>query len=465
MRSLLIRIFLSFWLIIAITIGTAALAGYWYAERLRDEFESFDLGDTMLEASAALETGGRDALVSWLRDYTHSSTPTVFVLDDSWHDLLGRDLPRFVYRDLERHRRFEGRPWRDHRHNDDDEPANLRRARPHAQLLGPDGTTYTFVVSRVPPRSSAWSPERARLLLLGLAVIISTIVSFLLARALTRPVTKLRDATVALANGNLDVRVAESVGGRSDELGLLARDFDTKADKLQRSARQQSELSRNISHELRSPLARMRVALELARRQSGELSEFDRIDEEAERLDKLIGQILSYTRLDSSTRAEAETVDLGDLVQEVVENVNFECRSEGINGITVRASIESTPTIDGHRFALSSAVENVLRNAVRHSPAGAEVNVTLRQSADAAVIEILDQGPGVEQEELARLFDAFFRTRRAAEDGRDRGTGLGLAIAQRAVRMHNGDIEATNAAEGGLLVTLTVPLNSCAEKV
>jgi two-component system OmpR family sensor kinase len=453
MHSLLIRIFLSFWLIIAITIGTAALTGYWYAERIREQIENFDLGDTMLEASDALENSGRDGLREWLGDYTENSSVTVFVLNDDRHDLLGRDVPRYVYRDLERHRRHANDNDNRSGHGD---PSNLRRARPHAQLLGPDGKTYTFVVSRVSAQPGDLSPERARGFLLVLALLVSAVVSYLLAQAMTRPVRKLRAATVSLADGKLDIRVASSLGKRRDELGLLAKDFDVMADKLQRAANQQTELSRNISHELRSPLARMRVALELARRQSGESPEFDRIDDEARRLDSLIGQILSYTRLD--TTPLLAPLDLADLLQEVVENVNYECRSDGVNGVVVKAKIECSPTVSGDHSAIASAVENVLRNAVRHSPPGQAVALTLRQSDSEAVIEVLDQGQGVDEDALPYLFDAFYRTPRSVKDQDNRGTGLGLAIAKRAVAINDGSIEATNAADGGLQVTIHLPL-------
>jgi two-component system sensor histidine kinase CpxA len=297
----------------------------------------------------------------------------------------------------------------------------------------------------------------ARQLMLLLAIAVSAFVSWLLARAITRPVTKLRHATVSLAEGDLDARVAESVGSRRDELGLLARDFDLMADNLQRTARQQTELSRNISHELRSPLARMRVALELARRQSGDLAEFERIDSEAERLDSLIGQILSYTRLDTSVPQKTEMFDLADLIQEVVENVNFECRSEGIDGVSVQAHADVATPVAGDRYAMASAVENVLRNAVRHSPSDAVVSITLRQEAAAVVIEIVDQGPGVDENELPHLFDAFFRTSQSTADAGNHGTGLGLAIAKRAVKLNGGEIVAESADGAGLRVKIVLP--------
>src|SRR5690606_21752619 len=210
-------------------------------------------------------------------------------------------------------------------------------------LVTENGETYTLLLSRPHRAHGYWEGAPAGSLLLVLALIVSGIVSFLLARAISSPVRQLRHATVAMAEGNMGSRVSPSVGRRSDELGMLARDFDTMAEKLERAAAQQTELSRNISHELRSPLARLRVAMELAKRKAGELPEFDRIDDETERLDDLIGQILSYTRMESGSQNEPAPIDLSDLVQEVAENVNFECRAGGYEGISVETKLEAAP--------------------------------------------------------------------------------------------------------------------------
>jgi len=271
-RSLLLRIFLSFWLIIVVTISTAGVAGFLYAERMRDAIESFDIGDSMLDASVALESGGREGLKSWIKGNPTSRAITIFILDERGHDILDRQVPFGLMRVFRR--------FREHRRPhqfDDRDPRNLRRSRPHPQLVGADGSVYTFLVS---------------------------------------PVRKLRHATVALAGGDLDVRVAESVGKRRDELGMLGRDFDSMAENLQRAATRQIELSRNISHELRSPLARMRVAVELAKQKHGDMPEFERLDSEAERLDALIGQILSYTKLDASPDTDPEPIELADLIND-----------------------------------------------------------------------------------------------------------------------------------------------------
>jgi two-component system sensor histidine kinase CpxA len=449
-RSLLIRIFLSFWLIIGITIGVAALSGYFYAERLRDAFESFDYEETMLEASAALEANGRQGLVQWLKDSPLTSDLTIYVVDEDMQDILGRPLPLRVKRQLHRHeRRMRGHDIDEH------VPHNLRRPRPFSQLISANGEVYTLDVTSIHYPPTMWKGISQRTLLLILALIVSGAISYLLARAMANPIRKLRDATVSLADGNLDVRVGASIGKRRDELGMLARDFDSMADKLARAAAQQTELSQNISHELRSPLARMRVALELARRQSGDMPEFERINAEAERLDNLIGQILSYTRMNSSPRVESARVELADLIGEVVENVNYECKSDGIDGVSVLATYDASPSLQGYADALISAIENILRNAVRHSPPDGKVHVRLSKQDMTAKIEVRDEGQGVDDSDLPRIFEPFYRTK----DASDVGTGLGLAIADRAIRLNGGSLIATNSKEGGLQIDISLPVS------
>ena len=447
MRSLLIRIFLSFWLIIAITIGIAAVAGFYYSERSRVAFENFEHGDTILEASVALDKNGRDGLVQWLKNLPGTRNITIYVLDEKRRDILDRRIPGYIARMVSRHRHHLPPPgMRPH------DPRNLRRARPLSQLVSADGQVYTLIVSPT-PHPPYWGHVPVSSLLFVVALIVSGIVSYLLARAIANPIRKLRDATVSLADGKLDVRVGTSVGKRRDELGMLARDFDSMADKLARAAAQQTELSQNISHELRSPLARMRVALELAKRKAGDLSEFDRINAEAERLDKLIGQILHYTRLDSNPQKEPVQINVRDLITEVVDNVNYECKSDGIDGVSVEASFDASPTMHGYPDALISAVENILRNAVRHSPPNGAVNIRLSQEGATAKIEILDQGKGVDDADLPRLFEPFYRTKEAP----DTGTGLGLAIAARAIRLNGGKVSAHNITDSGLRVLIKLP--------
>jgi signal transduction histidine kinase len=453
MRSLLLKIFLSFWLIIVLTFATAGVAGFLYAERMRDAIESFEIGGALPEASAALEAGGREGLADWVKDKQSARAVSLFVLDEHGRDILGRRVPFGLARAFRRHREhMPMHPFADR------DPRNLRRPRPHPQLVAADGSVYAFFVLPTRASHSIWATADARWLVFLIALVVSGIVSYFLAAAISRPVRKLRDATVTLAGGDLAIRVDESVGKRNDELGMLGRDFDSMAENLQRAATRQAELSRNISHELRSPLARMRVAIEMAKQNNGDMPEFERLDREAERLDGLIGQILSYTKLDASPDRDPEPIEIADLVHEVVENVNYECKAQGIDGISVAAQIDASPNMRGHAEAMRSAIENVVRNAVHHSPPESEVTVHLTRDDVSALIEVRDKGPGVDDDELDKLFEPFFQTRTSLQSKDDRGSGLGLAIAERAVSVNSGTIKAENHPEGGLLVRLVLPL-------
>ena len=451
MRTLFLRFLVGFWLTIGITVGSAALGGFWYSERMREAIDNFDPGDAILDAGTALEADGRAGLVRWLENYPLSLTVNLFVVDDHAKDIRGRRLPHAVQRVFHRHRDH----FQSHR-NDDQVPGNVRRARHLPLLVSASGDTYTFIVapSFLPGRLASHSDTRIIIILL--AIVVSGLVSYVLARAVSGPVQKLRDATVALADGNLAVRVADSVSKRRDEIGSLGRDFDSMATKLQGAVERQTELSRNISHELRSPLARMRVAIELARRNGGDLPEFARLDNETERLDELIGQILKFTQLDAERSDLPESIDVADVVNEVVENVNYECKSDEFQGVTVSANIKATPMVNGHRDALVSAIENATRNAVVHNPANSAVEVNLSSANKMAVIEILDAGSGVPEDELEKLFEPFFRTRNSVS-GMAGGTGLGLAIAARAVELNGGTIKAENRRDGGLAIRIEIP--------
>ncbi len=459
MHSLTVRIFLSFWLIIGLLIGLAAIAGYAYSERLREAFENFEIDDTVLTASAILDSDGREGLEAWLRSFPSGSPIEVFVVDGDGRDILERRLPRRVSRLMHR---FELRPrsphdrGRDARNWHRDDSPRIRPARPLTQIVGPDGAVYSLFVSPKRNPYGEWISERAGPAFFLLALLISSAVSYALALAITRPVRKFREATVSIAEGKLDTRVAASMRNRRDEIGMLAHDLDAMADKLQDASDQQTELTRNISHELRSPLARLRVALELARRQTGDLAEFQRIENETERLDGLIGQILSYSRMEARSDEQPQTVDLAELLREAVENANFECRSGGIEDVSVDLACDDAPAVHGYAAALTSAFENVLRNAIRHSPKNGIVSVRVSQDGQTVLVEIEDQGSGVPDESLGKIFEPFYRSVRGHDESTE-GTGLGLAIARRAVQKNAGTISAHNAAAGGLCVSIRLP--------
>ncbi len=444
MRSLLFRFFLSFWLIITITIVAAGALGFMYAERARTALENFEVSDAMLEASEALRENGHEGLKEWLDSLPDVTAAVVYVLDDRGVDLLERRLPIPIQVAM---RRFGGE-----RLPGPQSRGNLRPARPFTQLIGPDESVYTVFV--LPPQNAVgrWLAQRGRITLAILALIVSAGVSYMLARAISRPVRRLRQSAVAIADGNLDTRVADRVR-RRDEIGLLAQDFDRMASELERAWQRQTELSRNVSHELRSPLARLRVALELARRKAGELDEFDKIDRETERLDELIGQILEYSRLDAGPHEERADIDPDELVESIAEDVRFEYEREAAgSGVEVRSN--SRGSLSGYPNALRSAVENVMRNAMQHSQGG--VVVTLDNEGQNVLLTIHDEGEGVPEDELDSIFEPFYRSTSSRNEP-GTGTGLGLAIAARAVAMHDGTIVARNA-EQGLRIEIRLPL-------
>jgi two-component system sensor histidine kinase CpxA len=293
-------------------------------------------------------------------------------------------------------------------------------------------------------------------------VTIGGLFCYWLARYLSSPVTKLRAATRELARGNLSARVGPSIGKRRDELTSLAEDFDLMAEKIESLVNSQRRLLGDISHELRSPLARLNVALELARQRSGPeaVSALERIQREAENLNEMIGQLLAITRLESGAQQVTKTeVQLDQLIQEIADDANFEAQSRDR---TVRVNSCDPCVVAGTEELLRRAIENVIRNAVQYTAAGTEVQIDLKCSVvvkddrTPATITVRDHGAGVPEPALTEIFRPFYRV----EDARDRasgGAGLGLAIADRSVRLHGGTVTALNAVDGGLVVTISLP--------
>jgi two-component system sensor histidine kinase CpxA len=293
---------------------------------------------------------------------------------------------------------------------------------------------------------------------LGGLLLTALILCYALARYLSTPIGKIRRATQQLAEGNLDSRVADRLGRRNDELGKLARDFDDMAERIESLVTSQQRLSRDISHELRSPLARMNVALGIAKQKASPDvgSQLERIETEADRLNQMIGRILTLSKLESGTADYAkEPVDLVEVVASVADDADFEARPLG-KSVTMNG--DSACVIDGNEILLRSAVENVLRNAVRYTHEGTSVDVSVKKNSDTVHVFIQDHGGGVPEEELSKLFKPFYRIGEARERATG-GIGLGLAIADRAIAAHDGTISATNS-NGGLRVEIALPCSS-----
>jgi two-component system sensor histidine kinase CpxA len=329
----------------------------------------------------------------------------------------------------------------------------------YASLVG--GGDYT-VLSELPPPMPMERFFQPELLGFRLAVsfIVAGIFSYLLARSLTKPILKLRKATRQFAGGALATRVGSILETRKDEIADLGWDFDTMAERIEALVGAQQRLLRDISHELRSPLARLNVALELARRRSGgdPGNALDRIERESERLNELITELLTLTLLESGTeKIEKSPIDIERLVESVVEDSNFEARDR--NRLVEIVSSRKI-MVNGSEEMLRRAVENVVRNAIRYTDEATAVEVSLdtrvMDGQLSAVIRMRDHGPGVPEESLSQVFKPFYRV----EDDRGRltgGTGIGLAITERSVQLHGGTITVANASGGGLMVEMVLP--------
>lgn len=277
---------------------------------------------------------------------------------------------------------------------------------------------------------------------------------YLISRYLTKPLAKLGDAAAKIAEGKLDTRVDPSLRNRHDEIADLARNFDRMAERIEALITGQRRLLGDVSHELRSPLSRLIVALGLVKQGSAEEAgeNLERIALEARRLDTLIGQLLTLTRIDSGVdRGSPAPFDLTSLLQEVASDGDFEARARNRSVVIQQAD---ACTVNGFEELLRSAVENVVRNAIRHTADGTAVEISLRGSNSRAVVTVRDHGPGVPEGMLSEIFLPF----RRVADGNFDGAGLGLAIAERAVHVHQGTVRAMNAPQGGLIVEIDLPL-------
>jgi two-component system sensor histidine kinase CpxA len=291
-----------------------------------------------------------------------------------------------------------------------------------------------------------------------MVLLVSFCVCYLLARYLTGPILRLREASQLLAAGNLSIRASEDMERRSDELGFLVRDFNAMASRIEELISRQRQLIYDISHELRSPLARLNVALDLARERKGNDSAFDHMEQDIERMSEMIGRMLTVAKLDtSSVQVEMTLINLGEVVSQIVRSAEFELRErENAMQLTMHGQC----FVRGNAELLHSAIENVIRNAARYTTSDASVDIRLErvETADESLVllSVRDYGVGVPESEIPNIFRPFYRV----ENDRDRqsgGAGLGLAIADRVIGIHHGTIRAQNVSPHGLRVDICLP--------
>jgi len=454
MRSLFLKIFLFFWITVLL-IGVAVVITW----SLQPEIVFTRWQALMTEALAThaqnaaeiFERQGPGAAANYIQRLNYAGRMQAVLEDERGQPLIGR--PSGEGARLAAHVIQTGQP----------EFLIRPRVAYNVQLgTGPSGRHYVLVTEM--PRAGPFFAFRAttstQVLRWALAILISGVICYLLTRYIAGPILRLRAAARELAAGNLGARAGGAMENRRDELGQLVRDFNQMADRIEVLLDSERQLIRDISHELRSPLARLNVALGLARQRAGAEAapQLDRIEREAERLNEMIGRLLTLARLEGAVApSEQEPVLLSELVREVAEDAEFEAESRHCR-VQVNAADECSTL--GSPDLLRSAVENVVRNAVRYTAEGTEVQIDLTcvgsDGARWAAIRVRDHGPGLPESELNNVFRPFYRLANARERETG-GTGLGLAISERAVRLHGGTIHASNAPGGGLLVEMRLP--------
>jgi two-component system sensor histidine kinase CpxA len=446
------KIFLAFWLSLVFFVAVTLVAASYYLQQTRaraaDENPHERHMTLIREARGIARSEGVAGLERWLAQLDRREATPYYLLDEHNRDLLGRPLPPELAFRVGRQRNHMGQMGQmgDMMMR---QAMAIRVADGRSFVLMPDfqGVSLWRVLGR--PRVFA--------LPLLVTALLSGLLCYWLARYLLRPVKQLREATQAMAAGDFAQRVAPGLGGRRDEIADLAHDFDHMAARIEQLVSAQMQLLGDISHELRSPLARLVVALELAQQKQGGAAsaEYERIALEAERMNDLIGQLLTLSRLESGAgKIAAETVDIDALLERLVENCNFELAADERRAVIVEAA---PAALEGDPALLTSAFENVIRNAARYTDSGTAVEVAARIADGWLEVRVRDHGPGIKESMLERVFDPFVRV----GDARDRGSGgygLGLAIAKRAIGLHGGEIAAANHPDGGLEITIRLPL-------
>ena len=420
-------------------VGFSATIGWLNDKLAREQWaeepaNTFSRGMSRINQRAmhAIDVDDRKGLRDELLGIPRMSRSHIYVQDFDNHEVLGRDealqqlKDRRTVMDIRTHEDSQGRPY----------------------------TVYT--VNRTPPSTILAPGPAGTALRLAAAAIISALISFFLARSLSMPLEQLSVASRRIAAGDLNTRVGHILPERNDEIGQLATDFDAMASRLQAMQQANQRLLQDVSHELRSPLARLTVALEIARKKGAPNveSELARIELESERLGALVNDVLGLLRESSETVLKVdEAFDLSILLNDLVDVVNYEV-PEGKPGIAWKP-VEPFP-YHGDRELLWRAMENLLRNALRHTDPDNGVILNLERGRKQVHLDVRDFGPGLPEAELEKIFEPFYRV----QESRDRGSGghgLGLSIAANAVRRHGGRIGASNADDGGLIVRISLP--------
>lgn len=458
MRSLYWKIFLTFWLTTILIIITTA----WVTSEITQKSsiparEQVFMDSYANAAVATFESGRHAALKKWLEQTGLSKNMTLYLLC-STGEIIGNQSPPLVIREITADLVKEEL---------DNGLLKFGNVVVSHEILSTTGRAYRLAAVSDKPLSHfvvvvPWASLTIRLVV---AMVISGLICYLLSIYVTQPLRLLRLAAKSIATGKLNTRVGRFKGHSHDEIAQLSDEFDRMAEQLEDMINTKERLLQDISHELRSPLARLQIAIELGRKKSSELAEveFSRMEMECMRLNQLIGEILQFARLDKSINSllEVSDSDIAQILKKITTDANFEYGE-------AQARVKLTATscfLKVDERLIHRALENIIRNALRYSPSNEPVfvNLSIDNEQHQCLIQISDFGPGVPEDQLLMIFDPFYRvdTSRTKKTG---GYGLGLSIAQKAINLHDGTITAQNrhdeTGRTGLIVSIRLPAQS-----
>lgn len=440
MGRLFWKFLFAFWLALLVAVASVGATIWLYQLKpiKQDQELTCDPRNTAFLVNATLATfrqGGRAALQSMLEEWRDQSGAQVYVVDDAGREALDRLVPAESLARAQRSAREEREP-------------RIARLESVAQRQ------YLFFIP-LECKATPYQPPPPLWFPISIIMLASLVFSTLLAWYLSKPIRHLRGAFDAAAAGKLETRIGLHMARWGDEITDLGRDFDHMAQQLQILLGSQRRLLHDVSHEIRSPLARLHAAIGLARQQPEKLdASLDRIERESGRLNELVGELLTLSRLEAGMSGAAdEEVDVVDLVAGIAADAHFEAEATGRQ---VRFCGEGEFVVKACAELLHRAFENVIRNAVKYTCEGTAVQVQIERRGilNTLIVTISDQGPGVPETDLQTVFEPFFR---GGTDTKTAGFGLGLAIARRAIEMYGGTIRAMNRDRGGLCVEVVLP--------
>lgn len=448
MGRLFWKIFLGLWLTLLIT---GAIVGGLVWQHNKERIEQLEVladsprADFSINALVkVLREEGRNGLNKIIerRSNRHQRPLPVFVVNDADKDILGRPVPPLI---LTKARNAITDPLQ----------STIQ------QVITPEGEQFLLFISRpdlLSMRHRGGLPKHLPFTPLIIVFLGSLFFSAGLAWYITRPIRHLRKATNQFAEGKLDTRVMHNIGNRKDEITDLARDFDHMAEQVQQLVATHKRFLNDVSHELRSPLARLQVAVEMLHQRPDKAKELiQRIEKENQRLDELVGELLTFSRLEADVHNnENDYFDINGLVASISNDARFEAKNQ--NKMVVFNSANEI-LINGSIELLRRAIENVIRNAIYYTPENTQVTITINHDKKYLVITVCDCGKGINEGKLADLFKPFVRINDSKQNVKIPGYGLGLAIARRAIEIHKGDIKAYNHQENGLCVDIQLPIN------